>query len=177
MAQYTATSFAAAGTIVSSPNSGLNQELRNIAAAHNLHAAADIATAASVSRAALVCDKSYFTLTLKNQLAISGPSTSATIQAYCVVPFTCEVVSGFVTTLLPAAAGDQIISIKKEGDPDVAVFVAKATPGVYGSYLLTGPLVTDLVAGDVLTMRVSFATTANTSALNYCTILAKAVHD
>ena len=176
MAQYTATSFAAAGTLVSSANSGINQELRTIATAHNVHAAADIATAASVSRDALVCDKSHFSMVLSTSATITGAPSSTTIQAYCVVPFNCHVVAGFACTLAAPSGGDQLMHIYKEGDPDARVFPAAQTYGVYDVINMI-PLMSTLSAGDVLTMRVSFATTADTSGLNVCTILAKATHD
>lgn len=176
MAQYTAASYAASGTLVSSPNSGVNNEFRTIAAAHNVHAAADIATAASVSRDALICDKSYFSMVLTTSATITGAPSSSTIQAYCVVPFNCQVVAGFACTLATPTGADQLMHIYKEGDPDARLFPAAQMYGIYDVINMV-PLMSTLDAGDVLTMRISFATTADTSAINVCSILAKAVHD
>ena len=171
MGQYTATSYASSAVI---SYAGLIPELTTIASAHNKHSASDISSA-TVSTAALITDKSYFSMVIASGATLTGTYTYSDVRATCVVPMACRLVGGYFFNLVKSSSEHKVY-VYKEGDSDQMAFVPlvveNQTPQTLGA-----PLVLDLAAGDVLSMRYTMTTTADTSSYNVLTLLAKATHD
>lgn len=178
MGKYTRTTFTASTAI---SGSALWDEFDKIAKAHNVHVASDFtssyvsSTYNTIPPGAVIYKKDYFTMHLQVNAQKTGSLASTTQVAYCTVPFACTLVRGYAIAITVGAGGTQQVAIYKEATTDTKVFTnvtlaAGATP-----YDAGAPLIADLAAGDVLSMRLVLPAAETTTGLSF-TLLAKSFH-